>query len=467
MADRTGTKKRSGWKTALAVWAVFLLALGAAACLLLYKYLGIYEITRPELVIENLISDPDRLIQLADSSLDSDFSSFEDPHALFSDYCEKFIDGRKLTYFEEKSKRSDSEVCYSVRAGANRLCGVTVVADETSDPGFGRKIWKLGSVSAAETLKALDSVTLKIKAFSGTDVTVNGVPLTEEYITGTDTSVTGMTALEASMTDTPEMVVYTVSPLYGSINVSYTSDKGSERTVTPVSTGASELTATIIPDTKTITVSAPESVSVFVGGVQLSTADGSAVKDDFFEGLDRFTEDGAAVPLTVDYSIDGLYAEHEIRAVGSGQTALEPLVSSGGKRIFFDSGESVPEDVVSAAKAFFESYMEYSAKGSGVVFNDVRNRVLYGTELFYYILNSYEAMQWASKTDIEYKELRYENFSRVTDLCWTCTVYYNAEMTAVSWEEERSYDMEKTCELALVHSSYGWQVGAMREIVLD
>ena len=44
------------WRRFLIIWAVALLLLGLIGCLVLYRYLGVYEATRPELYMEEFMS---------------------------------------------------------------------------------------------------------------------------------------------------------------------------------------------------------------------------------------------------------------------------------------------------------------------------------------------------------------------------------------------------------------------------
>ena len=73
-------------------------------------------------------------------------------------------------------------------------------------------------------------------------------------------------------------------------------------------------------------------------------------------------------------------------------------------------------------------------------------------------------MYWASGTQTEYNDLRYENFHKVSDYCIICTVIYSADMTATNWYEQYSYKLENAYELAFVSTNAKWLAAGMNVI---
>ena len=109
--------------------------------------------------------------------------------------------------------------------------------------------------------------------------------------------------------------------------------------------------------------------------------------------------------------------------------------------------------------------MDYSAHAYDATrFYNLLNCILPGTYLYEYVSTSEQAMVWASGTSTEYKDLRYENFHKVSDYCCTCTVIYSADMTATSWYEQYSYSLENAYELAFVSENGRWYCAAMNVI---
>ena len=84
MTDST-VKKPSVWARFLLIWALVLLILGGVGCYLLYRYLGVYEVTRPEPVMDEFIANTeiDDLVRLSKENVQLELTEFEDPLELF------------------------------------------------------------------------------------------------------------------------------------------------------------------------------------------------------------------------------------------------------------------------------------------------------------------------------------------------------------------------------------------------
>ena len=81
-------KVSHGWRTFLIIWAAVLLLVGAVTCIVLYRYAAVYEVTRPELPMEEMLSSmsKDDWLDLAAPSASLYISEFEDAEALFRSY---------------------------------------------------------------------------------------------------------------------------------------------------------------------------------------------------------------------------------------------------------------------------------------------------------------------------------------------------------------------------------------------
>ena len=208
---KTDNGKKNRWFRILLIWITFLLLLGAGGCAALYKYLGVYEISRPEAEVEKLTEQNfSELVNLLAESLDADRYPFEDIRLLFRAYCEQNLSGKKLTYYEDKSQRMEDRAIFYVRAGGFNLCSVVVEADTASRLGFGRYQWKVEKVLATEALNSLDSVTLSVKAPDNVSVYLNGKLLTEEYLAGEAQDLPNLSKLESSFDCLPKLVTYSV-----------------------------------------------------------------------------------------------------------------------------------------------------------------------------------------------------------------------------------------------------------------
>lgn len=441
---------------------MLLLLLGTASCVMLYRYLGVYEISRPESVAEELTGREFReLTELLAESLDVNNYPFEDIRTLFRDYCEENLSDKKLTYYEDKSQRSENEAVFFIRAGGFNLCRVEVEADDTSELGFGRHTWKLGKITS-EVLDSLDSVTLRVKAPENLPVYLNGKLLTESFITDADQIFPEMTELEASFDKVPKLVTYSVAPLYGEISVKDQNGMA----ITPQSVSVDELLAEIIPEKTSVRIEAPDDLSVIVGGIELNTDYIVNCDDGVFSGLDKYIGD-QHWKMSV-YQLDGLYEVPEITAWDASGCELTPVKAVGNYYRFYHENEPVPDEVKAAADSFFRAYLEYSSNGSGGDrYYNLINSMVFGTELHGYIVNSYEAMLWASKTELNIRELEFDNFSKVNDKCYYCTASYSADLTATSWVDQYSYSSGGLFDLVLAFEGGRWLVAAMSEVNIE
>ncbi|MBO5555863.1 MAG: hypothetical protein J5927_01640, partial [Oscillospiraceae bacterium] len=175
------TRPGRGWRRFLLLWAVFLLVLGFIGCLVLYRYLAVYEVTRPELVMDRLIAEKSAAELLQSARLDPDLpiSHYEDAAALYDQVREGLpLDGR-LSYRSEKRLSTADQAVFVLRAGPVNLCRVTLVPDSSRLP-FGRHGWTLGAIGSGDFTQSLRSVELDVYALEGQALALNGHALSAE-----------------------------------------------------------------------------------------------------------------------------------------------------------------------------------------------------------------------------------------------------------------------------------------------
>ena len=387
-------------------------------------------------------------------------SEYEDARVLFDGYFDSTIKGKTISYRRDVLRSDDTQTIFTLYAGAARIGEVRLLPSETGERlSFGRKNWKLESITSKPLTDSLQALSVQIDAPDGVTPVVNGVALGQEKIVDPAVELTELSELEQRFNASgPRMVRYEVGPLYGQIAVS--SADGAE--IAPVGEPENGLLRYVIMPATTYSfrVEAPEGVTVMACGAALGEEQVKSREQMIFRGLDKYLPDGGYDTLV--YEVDGLYIEPEISAVYNG-TALTPVVSSDDKLVFFypDDGD-ISIAMREAVENFFKDYLFYTSnKYNGVALKNLRDRILPGTALDSYFANSYDAMIWASATEMDQKELRFENFHRVGDNCFTCTINYRADFTATLWHGKDSYEREDGYKMVFIRQNDVWLAATM------
>ena len=174
---------RKKWRRFLLIWAGLLLLIGLIGCILLYRYVGIYEITRPEVRMDALMEsmDAEQWLSAAAENLDFEVSEFEDAQALYKSYRDSLTLDQPLSYRSSKKDSDSDTAVFVVRSGAVNLCRVELIPGESAY-GFGRHDWQLGRVSTGDITDSLQSAAVSVTALAGQEILLNGVPLGEAYL---------------------------------------------------------------------------------------------------------------------------------------------------------------------------------------------------------------------------------------------------------------------------------------------
>ena len=128
---------RKKWRRFLLIWALILLLLGAAGCFVLYRYLGVYEVTRPEPVLDAYLQNTsaDELIQASLQNINLDLTEFEDADTLYRSYLQAVDTNRSLSYRSDAKNSTDEHLSYVVYSGPNALRAAPVVTSFMFDAG--------------------------------------------------------------------------------------------------------------------------------------------------------------------------------------------------------------------------------------------------------------------------------------------------------------------------------------------
>ena len=461
MAD-TGRRKKDRWGLFLLIWALVLLLLGAGCCAVFYHYLSVYENTRPEPVVDAYLAENDiqQLLKTAQNNVQLNVTEFEDASELFAAYLSTVDMARPLSYRLSSKDSSDQRLVYIIYCGNSEICSL-ILTPEGASPGFDRYNWAVSEVRAAPITEILPSVRVEVEALADEELCLNDKPLTKEYITDSNIAISDLSKFESALSSKPCFVRYEVGPLYGEIRVS---DRDGN-TLSPVGDAENGTLSYLASAGKqSVRIRAPEDIRVSVNGVELGPEDVVSSTLGVLDGLDVYTKD-AACPTNI-YELDGLYTAPSVTAVDATGQSVPPVVGAGNSFSFFYPNDPEVEELLRpSAEIFFNAYMDYSAHAYDATrFYNLLNCILPGTYLYEYVSTSEQAMVWASGTSTEYKDLRYENFHKVSDYCCTCTVIYSADMTATSWYEQYSYSLENAYELAFVSENGRWYCAAMNVI---
>ena len=461
VSEESGAKKSSrGWKTFLLIWAAVLLVVGAVTCIVLYRYAAVYEVTRPELPMEEMISSMsrDEWLDMAAPSASAYISEFEDADALFRSYYNSALREYDLTFRKSIAGSDDTTAAFVVMAKNTNLYNVVFKARDDKHAGFGRHYWTLDSVTVCDFTSNLENISIEVNAPEGVVLSINSVPVSDAYYSS-DIPVPGMSELESRFDPAPSFKCYSVSPLYG--NVTVTDDKGRE--LHPEYEESDNIYRYYyIPETVySFAVEAPEDVTVKVCGAELLPQDITSSSNGIFEGFTKYT--GGNEWKTVEYSYNGIYSEPVITAYDSNGTELVPVITDTGKFLYFHANdEELENEMFNVVDTFFSRYMEYSSSQLKLAsMRELLSSTLYGTRLNRYIRESAEGMYWASDTEVEYDELSYSDFYPVGDKAFYCTIQYKANFTAQSWYEKYSYGMKNGYEMLFVLDGRNWYAAEM------
>ena len=179
-------KVSHGWRTFLVIWAAVLLIVGAVTCIILYRYAAVYEVTRPELPMEEMLSSmsKDEWLDLAAPSASRYVSEFEDADALFRNYYDSALRENDLSFRRSISGSDETTAAFVVMAKNVNLYNVVFKARDDKFAGFGRHYWKLDSVTACDFTTNLEHISVEVYAPENTVLNINSVPVSDAYYTG-------------------------------------------------------------------------------------------------------------------------------------------------------------------------------------------------------------------------------------------------------------------------------------------
>ena len=485
-AAETEAAKRSKrrWRRGLCIYAALWLVFAFLGCTAFYKYLYVYEQALPEHVMDSLMEETstETWLGYVKTSIENAVGAFDDAQALYDEYESTLLAGKSFSY-RRSSESTAKAPLFIVRCGGVDVCTVSLTEKPDSDLGFGKHLWLVGEIEPCEALANLRSTAVEITALASDSIYLNGVLLTDENLSESGIELEDMTEIERRFDTVPTLVRYRVDKMYGKITV--TSADGTE--LSPSEDAGDGVTryASALPR-YSVTVSAPEDVTVTLCGTVLTADDAQSSDLGILSGLEEFTGESAC--NTVTWSFDDLYSVPDVRATDADGTELTPLAGKNGQILFFHANDaSLQSAAESTVQSFFSRYIDYSshmflgnleisreqvedeeseitddARASMKRYYRLLDSVYWTTDLYRYIQESTDAMMWASATSVDYDELTFTDFSFVGSKCFVCTIRYNADFTAYQWQEKLDYNMQNAYEVAFVCPNGGaWYAAAM------
>ena len=456
------TKK---WGRLLLIWAAFLLLIGLIGCVILFGYLKSYEKSRPEPVMDELISTMtlEDFISQAGNNCDFDVSEFEDGNALYQRYIsESELGTGKITYRQELGSSDRNRCVFSIRSGLCNLAQVTLAPDQDKPVGFGRHEWKVSTVSSGNLSDKLSGFDTYIFAPSGKEICINGLPVSEAYLSHEKTlNIPSLSKYEDASSLPVPYVRYDIGKIYGEISV--TDESGTE--VFPShSDGGSSLYYMFLPDTTySVTISAPEDVTVYINGVNVPKEE-AELQNVLFKDLEEYT--AGSEFKTAKYAYDGFLGIPTVTAKDEKGCELIPAASGNGRYTFLHANSAETEREFSfTVEDFFRVYKNYAtAVYNPETMGSLLNRTLRHSELYDYFLYSQDAYIWTPSITTEYESQQIGNFSTVGEDCFVCSVDYQMKQTAKTRTGTEVYDLDHAFELVFVRSNDMWLCARMEAI---
>lgn len=451
------------WYRGLLIFALVFLLIGAIGCFVLYRYCAAYEVCRPEILMDELMASytVDDWKRTAKDSIGLYTTEYEDTSALVDAYYDSIDDSTAVTYRKEVNSSNESLAVYTVRAGISNLARVSLIPSENVSRIFNLHGWQVGGISAENVIDSLKHVTVKIYAPENEPVYINGTRA------GTAISLSGiswpnLTEIESKFTTGSKCTCYTVDAMYGAISV--TDSEGTE--YSPIaSSSESELVYQIPPaELHSVRITAPDDVTVTLCGYALTPSDARSITHGILENVLEHTQGNEY--MTAEYSFSGLFSEPVVSACDKDGRTLTPVTDGNGNYAFYHANDpALQAEMMETVQSFFDAYVTYCANSYDATrYDRIINRVMRHSTLYTYISESHEGMIFASKTQSDNNELKFDNFSWVGDGCFVCTVSYKADLTATSWYEEYSYDLESNYEICFVTDGYKWLASDMTSI---
>lgn len=175
-------KKLSGFKKFLVIYASALVVIIAVALVLLYGLLKDYEAGRPANTMDKLVSHIEAGNVgkwIKDAGILGEFET-ED---IVSDYFKDTFADKEVSYKKKAGEYTENNPVYILYADDKKIANVTLTEKKKNAHKFTE--WKLASIDFNVDSKTKNTEhSVKITAPKNSEVTINGVKVSSDYITG-------------------------------------------------------------------------------------------------------------------------------------------------------------------------------------------------------------------------------------------------------------------------------------------
>ena len=267
----------------------------------------------------------------------------------------------------------------------------------------------------------------------GSEVYVNNIRLTTEYISEKDVAYPFLNHLEKELPDAPKSTVYTVKGLYNkpTLGVVYNGeelegeDKGENRLYRFKAGGMD------------YTVNLPQNTKITVNGVDISgNAEYISALDVEYSEVNSYKEELVNPLKCTVYTLKGMMFIPEIIVKDSNGTDLELVQNSAGSYSCKTSlTKELVDEYTKQAMDFTSDMMEYMFYGRDMLaetFPKALSHTRSGSQAYNSIHDSYSGMYWRRTHTITYNDLYVDGFTQFAENAFVCDVHYDVTGNAVN-----------------------------------
>lgn len=339
-------KKHNVFLRFYAIYTAVLIIIIIAALAVFYRYIEVYELSRPEHTAEAFKNNIDdgQWTKLISDSFSGSVTKYENAGDV-TKYILGTLDVSGLKCSKNITEYTSDVPVYNISAADKVLLKITL--SQSGKSGFGFPVWDVSDVILRRENIAPELREISLTVPDGSDIFLGGVAADEKYITG---KTGGLSEFEASPDSNVLYSVWKIGGLYMTpeIKVEYA---GAALEYTAAGDGFFCDYPSDMRLSYTITV--PSGASVAVNGI--AAGDEYITKSGIPYTYSAFESGLTKLPYAVTYTIDGLLRKPEVSVEFNG----EALTDSGG--YIYDYPESrkysVSLEVPQGASAYLNSVL--------------------------------------------------------------------------------------------------------------